>query len=147
MKTGSINLGGIRYRVDLHEGMATFLELDRMSCVRITVQKSEAPGLLYIQASSATGFVAGCHITRALKACESFFGPNHWPSLQAKHRGERNIALYNIVRRPIFRPWQRLFWSHEVLFRIKSIGFVVKHQWRLWFLESSPRVVWHEAER
>lgn len=48
-RVGRANLGGMRYRIDVHEGMATFVELDRMSCTRITVQKCEPHGLLYVQ--------------------------------------------------------------------------------------------------
>lgn len=145
MKSGQIILGGIRYRIDAHEGMATFVECDRMSCARITVQKHEPHGLLYVQATSAFGFVPYAHIKKAVAACESLFGPNHFPSLRAMHHCERNIAASHIFRRPIFSIRQRLFWRHEVAFRCASVWRVIKHQFRLFVPERGPRVDWRAA--
>lgn len=140
MRTGKVTLGGIGYRLDIHEGMATFVERDRMSCARITVQKSEPHGLLYVQVTSATGFVPYAHIRKAAAVCEFLFGPNHYPSLAAMHRSERNIAASHILRRPIFKLNQRLFWSQEVVFRIASVWRVALHHFRLLVPERGPRI-------
>lgn len=145
MRTGEANLGGIGYRLDVHEGMATFMELDRMSCARITVQKCEPHGLLYVQCSSASGFVPFCHVTRAVSVCETLFGPNHYLSLEAMHRHERNIALSHIWKLPVFRPTRRMFWCHDIPFRVASIWRAIGHQFRLMIPRKTPRVKWQEA--
>lgn len=145
MKTGEANLGGIGYRLDVHDGMATFNERDRMSCARITVQKCSPHGLLYVQCSSATGFVPFCHIQRAIAVSESLFGPNHYLTLEAMHRNERNIAFGHIWKRPIFRLTQRMFWSHDIAFRVASVWRTIKHQYRLLIPSKAPRVTWSEA--
>lgn len=145
MKTGKVTLGGIRYRLDVHEGMATFVECDRMSCARITVQKREPHGLLYVQSSSATGFVPFAHVSKAVSVAESMFGPNHYASLESMHRNERNIAAHHIYKRPIFSPFRRLFWTHDVPFRFASVWRTVKHQWRLLVPARGPNVAWEAA--
>lgn len=142
MKTGKVILGGIRYRLDFHEGMATFVEFDRMSCARITVQKSSPHDLLYVQATSATGFVPYSHVRKAAAVCESLFGPNHYASLKAMHHNERNIAARHIWSRPIFRVKQRLFWSHDIPFRVASVWRALQHQLRLLMPERKPRIDW-----
>ena len=146
MKSGRVILGGIGYRLDVHEGMATFVEEDRMSCARITVQKSEPHGLLYVQSSSATGFVPFAHIKKASSIAEVFLGPNHYATLENMHRCERNIASSNIWKRPIFKPNQWLFWTHEIPFRVASVWRVVKHHFRLIVPESRPRIRWRELD-
>lgn len=145
MKSGQTNLAGIRYRIDVHEGMATFVECDRMSCARITIQKTEPHGLLYARCESSTGFVPTCHVLKALKIAETLFGPNHYPSIAAKHRNERNIALSHILRRPIFRLTQRLFWSDDLPFRFASVWRVFRHHFRLLFPERKPWIDWAAA--
>jgi hypothetical protein len=145
VNAGRVILGGIGYRLDVHEGMATFVERDRMSCARITIQKSSPHDLLYVQATSATGFVPYSHIKKAAAVCESLFGPNHYASLKNMHRSERNIAASHILRRPIFKPNQRLFWSHEIPFRIASVWRVMRHHLRLLLPERTPRIEWDSA--
>ena len=145
MKSGKTILGGICYRLDVHEGMATFIESNHTSGIRITVIKSGPYELLYVQATSATGFVPYAHIRKAIEISESLFGPNHYPSLAAMHRSERNIAAHHIWRRPIWKPKQRLFWTHEIPFRFMSAWRVIKHQYRLLAPKRAPRIEWAVA--
>lgn len=142
MKSGSVSLGGIRYRLDVHEGMATFVEKDRMSCARITVQKCNAHGLLYVQVASATGFVPVCHVLKAAAVFESLFGPNHYTSLRAMHRNGLSSALTNLFSTPLFPPWRSMFWRHVIPYRLSCIRFIVTHGYRLIVGDKLPCVEW-----
>ena len=141
MKTGQAILGGICYRLSVHEGMATFVERDGMSAARITVQKCSPTGLLYVQVSASIGFVPFGHIRRAVEICETFMGPNHYTSLADMHRCERNIAFRHIWKRPV-PPLRAFFWRHCLPFRIRSLGVALRHQFRLICPERTPRVEW-----
>lgn len=145
MKSGSVSLGGIRYRLDVHEGMATFVEKDRMSCARITVQKCNAHELLYVRVESATGFVPDAHVRRAVAVSESLFGPNHYPSLKAMHLNVLRIAVSNIFRRPLMTMWRVPFWRYDVPHRIRCLWSAARHSYRLVAGDYAPQVEWDSA--
>lgn len=142
MKSGKIILGGIRYRLDFHEGMVTFIEEDGMSCARITVNKSYPQDLLYVQTSSSYGYVPYAHIKKAVEAAEILLGPNYYASLADMHRNERNIAASHIVKRTYLRPNRKMFWTWEIPFRIASVGRAIRHWYRLLIPERGPRIAW-----
>lgn len=144
--TGTAILGGIRYRVDSHERMVTFVELDRMTCCRITVTKQDDHALLYVASSGHFGSVPCCHLAKAVAIAADVLGPDHFPSWKAKHRFERNNALRRLFARPTIRWLCKMFWEIEVVWRLQRIPFAARHQWRLWTHRPVGHVTWEAAE-
>lgn len=138
MKTGRIGLGGIPYRIAVHEGLVTFNCNSGVSCERISVRKCEPHGLLYVQATgSFDNYVANCHIERAVRIAEHFLGPNHFLSHEHRHRFERGNAAANIVKH--LKMWR----LYGLRWRLKCIWFVIQHSWRLWFPAKCPQIDWY----
>lgn len=143
MRHGKVSLGGIRYSVQVHEGLVTFAESDGMTAARLEITKSEAPGLLYLKASSwHDGRVPACHVANAVAVAETILGPNHWPTIEAGLKGERGIAIEYLFRRPTFGVRHKLFWQMEVLWRITRLATIAKTTWRLWRPVKRPVVTW-----
>jgi hypothetical protein len=83
-----VTICGLPFWQAVSEGSVTFNHIHGFYGVgkRITVQKSEPTGLLYVQASSNIhdGFVAACHVQKAIKLAAEILGPDHFASLEAE---------------------------------------------------------------
>lgn len=91
---------GVSWHVSWHEGSVTFNRTNGVwgEGLRVTVQKYEQHGLLYVQAESNMheGFVPACYVEKATRYAETILGPNHFPSLDAEKAWFRSRPLVSL---------------------------------------------------
>ena len=103
--SNQVNLCGLRHYATWSEGRVTFSEVDGFYGVgqRITVEKREPTGLLYVSCQSTFGTVAAAHIRAAVEMAKEVLGPDHFESLETEAAYHSRLPLVKVTH---FGPWR-----------------------------------------
>lgn len=94
---GTTTVCGIPYIVKVRDRQLHFVDDGMMRCRQMIVWKNDRFGLIYVHVTQEK--IPACHVTRAAEIAEQVIGPDHYQSLEEKHRNECLNAFRNVIKR------------------------------------------------